>query len=76
MNTLLTQLNQLMCARNYTITESTIASLVNILAGFFGAFVLNYLAKRLKLQTEFAKICFGLASISTILMMIALGGHP
>ena len=50
-------------------------ALVNILVGFFGAFVLNYLAKRLRLQIDFAKVAFGLASISTIIMTMALNSY-
>ena len=36
MNTILSQLNQLMCSRNYSIQESTLGALVNILVGFLG----------------------------------------
>ena len=64
-----------MCSRNYTIEQSTITAIINILVGFLGAFTINYFAKRLKLQTEFAKVCFGLASISTILMMVSLNTY-
>ena len=36
MNTILTQLNQLMCSRNYSIQASTLGALVNISVGFLG----------------------------------------
>ena len=56
-------------------TESTLTALVNIFVGFLGAFILNYLAKRLRLQIDFAKVAFGLAGLSTILMMMALNTY-
>ena len=61
------------CSRPFT--ESTLTALVNIFVGFLGAFILNYLAKRLRLQIDFAKVAFGLAGISTILMMMALNTY-
>ena len=36
MNTLLSQLNQLMCSRNYSIKSSTLTAVLNIIVGFFG----------------------------------------
>ena len=62
-----------LCSRPFT--ESTLTALVNIFVGFLGAFILNYLAKRLRLQIDFAKVAFGLAGISTILMMMALNTY-
>ena len=50
-------------------------ALLNILLGFSGALVFNYIAKRLRLQEDFAKVTFGLASISTIVMMMALNTY-
>lgn len=75
MSTLLTQLNQMMCSRNYSIEESTLTAVLNIILGFFGAFVFNYLAKRLHKQIEFAKVIYGLACISTILLVMALNTY-
>ena len=65
--------NNLFFSRPFT--ESTLTALVNIFVGFLGAFILNYLAKRLRLQIDFAKVAFGLAGISTILMMMALNTY-
>ena len=65
--------NNLLFSRPFT--ESTLTALVNIFVGFLGAFILNYLAKRLRLQIDFAKVAFGLAGISTILMMMALNTY-
>ena len=73
--TLLTQLNQLMCSRNYSINQSTWTAIINILVGFLGAFSINYFAKKHKLQEETAKIGFALACISTIIMMMALNTY-
>ena len=73
--TFLTQLNQLMCSRNYTINQSTWTAILNILVGFFGAFTINYMAKRYKLQVETAKVGYALACISTIFLMIALNTY-
>ena len=36
MNTILSQLNQLMCSRNYSIKSSTLTAVLNIAVGFFG----------------------------------------
>ena len=40
-----------------------------------GAFVLNYLAKRLKLQIDFAKVSFSLTCFSTILLSMGLNTY-
>ena len=40
--------------------------------GLVGAFVINVLAKRWKLQIEFGKISFGIASVSNIIMMMGM----
>ena len=42
MNTLLSQLNQLMCSRNYSIRSSTLTALLNITVGFFGETIFSY----------------------------------
>ena len=40
-----------------------------------GAFVINVLAKRWKLQIEFGKISFGIASVSNIIMMMGMKSY-
>ena len=39
---------------------------------FTTSFVINVLAKRWKLQIEFGKISFGIASVSNIIMMMGM----
>jgi FLVCR family MFS transporter 7 len=47
-------------------------AVINIIVGFIGAFLLNFFAKKTKMQTDFAKVSFALACTSTIMMMMAL----
>ena len=48
---------------------------MGIYSCFSGAFVLNYFAKRLKLQIDFAKVSMGLAWISGIILLVALNTY-
>ncbi len=61
-----------MCSRNYTTTESSLTAVANIAAGFVGAFSINLAAKKYGTQIEASKVCYSLACLSTIFMLMGV----
>ena len=48
---------------------------ISILLFCLGAIILNFFAKRKKMQVEFAKVSFGICCLSTVLLMMALNTY-
>ena len=67
-NTLMSQLNQMMCSRNYSVAQSSLAAILNVLIGLIGGFTLGPLARKHGLQVEFGKC----GTVITCAFMIAL----
>lgn len=72
-NILMSQLTQLMCSKNYTQKESSLAAMLAIIPGFVGAFSIGTLARKTGRQQEFGKGGYGVAAIATVGFVVALG---
>ncbi|XP_040579665.1 solute carrier family 49 member A3 [Lepeophtheirus salmonis] len=69
---ILTQLNQYMCARNYSTEQSSLVVVIGILSGIIGAFVVGQIVKRLNIQKMYFKISYYILTLVFAIFLFSL----
>ena len=71
-NMLASQLFQLMCPLGYGDLTAGVSAGALILAGLLGSFLIGLTARRYSRQLDFAKVCWPLAAMSGIFLVMSL----